>query len=199
VAELEQLALNSLVSPALILPGHALDQHAHTVTDGWTTDAVRVSPLLGHQATMPAQDRARRDQAMLPQHPGQSSDQRGEHRDPPNLSGAWGWLCAARRLHDAAPGARHLWTPTSDRATTTGSEAAERSDTADAPTRHTIMPRPPSTPITRSEPQADFWNPTRPQISVMDDQFGTHRPDRPPAVAARELCSVATSMCCAKR
>ncbi|MBV8993064.1 MAG: hypothetical protein JO287_05030 [Pseudonocardiales bacterium] len=31
-------------------------------------------------ATMPAQDRARRDQAMLPQHRGHSADQHGEHR-----------------------------------------------------------------------------------------------------------------------
>jgi hypothetical protein len=80
VAELEQFALNSLVSPAGILPGHALDQRTHTVIDGWTTDAVGVGPLFGHQATMPAQDRARRDQAMLPQHLGQSPNKRGEHR-----------------------------------------------------------------------------------------------------------------------
>ena len=79
VAEFEQFALNSLVSPAGILPGHALDQRAHTVIDGWTT-AVGVGPLVGHQATVPAQDCARCDQSMDPQHFGQGSDQRGEHR-----------------------------------------------------------------------------------------------------------------------
>jgi hypothetical protein len=55
VAEFEQLTLDSLVSPALILPGHALDQHGNNVLNGRTPDAVRVRPLLGHQATMPTQ------------------------------------------------------------------------------------------------------------------------------------------------
>jgi hypothetical protein len=80
VAEFEQLALDSLVSPALILPGYALDQHGHSVLDGWTTDAVGVRPLLGYQATMPAQGRAWRDQSMHSQHRGQGPDERGEHR-----------------------------------------------------------------------------------------------------------------------
>ena len=74
VAKFEQFALNSLVSPAGILPGHALDQHTNSVIDARTTDAVGVGPPFGHQATMPAQDRARRDQSMDMQHLGQSSD-----------------------------------------------------------------------------------------------------------------------------
>jgi hypothetical protein len=45
MAEREQLALNSLVSPAGILPGPALDQRGHRVRDGWTTDTVRICPL----------------------------------------------------------------------------------------------------------------------------------------------------------
>jgi hypothetical protein len=61
VAEFEQFALNSLISPAGILPGQALDQHNNSIIDGRTTDAVGVGPLVGHQTTMPAQDRARRD------------------------------------------------------------------------------------------------------------------------------------------
>src|SRR5436305_8653176 len=40
--------------------------------------------------------------------------------DPPSPDGALGWLCAARRLRDATPGARRPWTPTSGRATTAG-------------------------------------------------------------------------------
>jgi hypothetical protein len=80
VTEFEQLALDSLVSPADILPGHALDQHGHRVIEGWTPETVGIRPLLGDQATMPPQDRARRDQPMPPQHPRQPADQRGEHR-----------------------------------------------------------------------------------------------------------------------
>jgi hypothetical protein len=77
VAELAQFALNSLVSPAEVLPGQALDQHHHSVIDAWTTNASGIGPLFGHQATMPAQDRAQRDQSRNSQHRGQSSDERG--------------------------------------------------------------------------------------------------------------------------
>lgn len=80
MAELEQLALKSLVSPALILPGHTLDQRDYRVIDGWTPETAGIGPFLGDQAMMPAQDRARRDQAMPAQPRGQGPDQRGEHR-----------------------------------------------------------------------------------------------------------------------
>jgi hypothetical protein len=74
VAELEQFALDSLISLAGILPGHALNQHNNSVINARTTNAVRVGLLPGHQAMMPAQDRVRRDQSMHPQHFRQSSD-----------------------------------------------------------------------------------------------------------------------------
>jgi hypothetical protein len=80
VAEFKQLALNSLVSPALVLPGHALDQHGHRVLDGWRAQAAGIRPFLGDQATMPTQDCARGDQAMRPQHWRQPPDEHGEHR-----------------------------------------------------------------------------------------------------------------------
>jgi hypothetical protein len=59
VPELEQLALNSLVSPALILPGQTLDQRGQRLIEGWSADAMGICPLLADQATMPTQDRAR--------------------------------------------------------------------------------------------------------------------------------------------
>jgi hypothetical protein len=80
VADFEQLALDSLVSPAGIVPSHALDQHGHRLLDGWAPDAGRIRPLLGDQATMPTQDRAWRDQPMPAQHLRQPPDQRGEDR-----------------------------------------------------------------------------------------------------------------------
>jgi hypothetical protein len=40
VTKLEQLALDSLVPPAVIVSGHAFDQHGHGVVDRWTPDAV---------------------------------------------------------------------------------------------------------------------------------------------------------------
>lgn len=76
-----EAALDPAPRPTVgILPGHALDQHENSVINRRRTDVVGVRPLHGYQATMPAQDRARGDQSMDPQHPGQSSDQRGEHR-----------------------------------------------------------------------------------------------------------------------
>ncbi len=80
MTELEQLALNSLISPAGVLPGHALDQHGQGVLDRWTAEAVGIGPFLGDEVTMPAQDCARRDQAMPPQHRRQPPDERGEDR-----------------------------------------------------------------------------------------------------------------------
>jgi hypothetical protein len=55
---------------------------------------------------------------------------------------------------------RHPWMPTSGRATTIGSAAEGRSNTADATTRRTIMPRRQGHRTLRSGTQADFWNPT---------------------------------------
>ena len=46
MAKFEQLALDSLVSSALVLPGHALNQDGHSVLDGWTPDAVGIRPYL---------------------------------------------------------------------------------------------------------------------------------------------------------
>ena len=80
VTDLEQLALDSLVSPVVILSGHAFAQRGHRAIDGRTPNAIGIRPLLGDQATMPAQDRARRDQARPPRHLRQSPDERGEHR-----------------------------------------------------------------------------------------------------------------------
>jgi len=48
------------------------------VIEGRTTGAVRVGPLLGHQAAVPAQDGGRGDQAMSAYHRRKVSDQRGE-------------------------------------------------------------------------------------------------------------------------
>ena len=58
MTEREQLALDPLVSPALIFPGHALNQRDDGVLTGRPADAVGRGPFFGDQATMPAQDRA---------------------------------------------------------------------------------------------------------------------------------------------
>jgi hypothetical protein len=80
VAELEQLALDPLVSPAVVLGGEPLDQDGDLGADRRPSRAVRVGPLLSDQATVPPQDGARGDQPVRPQPSGQMPDQRGEDR-----------------------------------------------------------------------------------------------------------------------
>ena len=75
VAECEQLTLDSLVSLGVILRGQALDQHGHRVVEGWAAETVGMGPFPGDPPRMPAQDCARRDQAMPPQHLRQPPDQ----------------------------------------------------------------------------------------------------------------------------
>jgi hypothetical protein len=59
VSELEQLTLNPLVAPIVVLGGHPFDQPRDRVVDRRTPVSVWVGPFRGHEAPVPAQDRAR--------------------------------------------------------------------------------------------------------------------------------------------
>ena len=88
--DLEQLALDALVAPALVLAGHPFDQRGYFRVDRWATEAIRVGPLLGHQAAVPSQNRCRSDQAVTTQHHRQASDQGGEEGSVgPVQAGLW--------------------------------------------------------------------------------------------------------------
>jgi hypothetical protein len=52
------------VAPRRVLAGQPLDQLGDDVVEGWATGAIRVSPLLGHQAAVPPQDGRRSDQTL---------------------------------------------------------------------------------------------------------------------------------------
>ena len=80
MAELEQLTLDSLVSPPVILSGEPPDQHGDLSGDRRAPRPVRVGPLPGNQAVVPAQDGPRGDQLVRPRAPGQEPDQRREDR-----------------------------------------------------------------------------------------------------------------------
>jgi hypothetical protein len=95
VAELEQLAADSLVSPARVLPRHPHHQRGEHVVDRWPSGPVRVGPLSAHEAAMPAQDRVRGDQTMGPQCAGQPPYERGEH-GPVRPVQARTWVGAAQ-------------------------------------------------------------------------------------------------------
>ncbi|MEV6816908.1 hypothetical protein [Micromonospora sp. NPDC051296] len=79
MTQAEQFALDALAAPTGIVPGHLLDESGSYRVDRWATWQVRVGPVAGHQATMPAQDRRRGDEPMGLQRPGQESDQGGEY------------------------------------------------------------------------------------------------------------------------
>src|SRR5208282_5362160 len=56
VAELEQLALDPLVSPGVVLGGEPLDEGGDLGADRRSSCPVRVGPLPGDQAAVPPQD-----------------------------------------------------------------------------------------------------------------------------------------------
>jgi len=80
VAELEQLALNPLVSPAVVLGGELFDQRGDLNADRRPAHPVRVAPLPGDQAAVPPQDGAWGNQPVHPQPSRQQADQRSENR-----------------------------------------------------------------------------------------------------------------------
>jgi hypothetical protein len=80
VAEFQQLALDPLVSPAVILGGGPLDQRGGLGADRRPSHPVRPGPFTGDQAAVPAQDGARGDQPVHPQRCWQEPDERGEDR-----------------------------------------------------------------------------------------------------------------------
>ena len=69
-----------LVSPAVVLGGEPLDQRGDLGADRRPSHPVRVGPLAGDQAAVPAQDGAGGDQPVHPQPCRQEPDQRGEDR-----------------------------------------------------------------------------------------------------------------------
>jgi len=80
VAEFQELALDSLVSPAGVLGGEQFDQRGDLGADRRPSCPVGVGPLAGGEAAVPVQDSAGRDQPVPPQPCWQEPDQRGEDR-----------------------------------------------------------------------------------------------------------------------
>jgi hypothetical protein len=131
--------------------------------DRWTPETVRIRPLLGDQTSMPAQDRARGDQAMPPQHLRQPPDERGEHR-------AIRPVQARLRGDPAQHGdlvTQHQELDVFGRRRTTEQQQEVQypeEDQVEQTQRHGTR----SCPVARalqshsSEAQADFWNPAGP-------------------------------------
>ena len=80
VADLEQLTLDPLVAPAVVLGGEPLDQRGNLSADRRPSRTVRIGPLAGDQAAVPAQVGAGGDQPVRSQPCRQEPDQRGEDR-----------------------------------------------------------------------------------------------------------------------
>ena len=80
VAELEQLALDPLVSPAVVLGGEPPGQRGDLGADRRPSGPVRAGSLPGDQAAVPPQDSARGDQPVRSQPCWQEPGQGGEDR-----------------------------------------------------------------------------------------------------------------------
>jgi hypothetical protein len=78
VAGLEQLALDPLVPPDVVLGGEPFDQRGDLGSDWRPSGPVRVGPLAGHPAAVPPRDRAGGDQPVHPQPWRHEPDQRSE-------------------------------------------------------------------------------------------------------------------------
>src|SRR6478735_11916466 len=110
VAECEQLALDSDTSPAWVLPRHAHYQGGEGVVDGWSSGPVGVGPLSADEATVPAQDRVRGDQALPTQCARQTAAR--ERRTRPGLPSRYvasGSCGAAPRPRVAVRVAQRPW------------------------------------------------------------------------------------------
>jgi hypothetical protein len=80
VTQLEQLALDPLVSPAVVLGGEPSDERGDLGADRRPSRPVRIGPLPGDKATVPAQDGAGGNQPVHPRPRRQEPDERGEDR-----------------------------------------------------------------------------------------------------------------------
>jgi hypothetical protein len=79
VAEANQFSLDPPMSPARVIPSQPPNKITYFVADTWAARKVRIRPVPADQATVPGQQRARRDDAMLPQLAGKPADQGGQH------------------------------------------------------------------------------------------------------------------------
>jgi hypothetical protein len=77
-AQPKQLALDTLVAPARILPGQTHDQRLHVLIQRRSPWSARIRPRAGDQATMPAQQRLRLDKEAGPARSGQHAADRSQ-------------------------------------------------------------------------------------------------------------------------
>ena len=70
----------SPISPLGIFARESVDHFADLAVRPWAAWPVRVPPPVGYQATVPGQQRGRRDQPVHPQLSRQQPDQRGQNR-----------------------------------------------------------------------------------------------------------------------
>jgi hypothetical protein len=80
MAEFEQFALDPAVAPAQVLPRHPHHERGEDLVDGRPPGPAWVGPPPAHETAMPAQDRARGNQAVATQARWQPPDEGGEDR-----------------------------------------------------------------------------------------------------------------------
>jgi len=95
VAELEQLALDPQVSPAVVPGSEPPDERGDLGADRRASRPVRIGPFPGDQAAVPPQHCAGRDQPVHPQSSRQELDEGGEDRAVGPVQ-AWPGMVAAQ-------------------------------------------------------------------------------------------------------
>jgi hypothetical protein len=75
----QPILLRSADVPARVIPSQPPNKITYLVADTWAARKVRIRPVPADQATVPGQQRARRDDAMLPQLAGKPADEGGQH------------------------------------------------------------------------------------------------------------------------
>ena len=80
IAQTDEFVMYSAIPPPGVFSGEPGDEFADLLVRRRATWPVRVSPPAGHQATVPGQQRGRRDQSVHPQLSRQQPGQRGEDR-----------------------------------------------------------------------------------------------------------------------
>jgi hypothetical protein len=140
VAEFQQLAVDPLVSSAVILAGQLLDQHGDLSGDRRAARLVRVSPLPGNQAAVSSQHGPRSDQPLSPQiSRAGAGSVRGGPRGRPSPHVVGDGCGAARRPRAAARGAQGPWMPLTCSAGLASCRAGRKSGRAGGETQMIIM------------------------------------------------------------
>ena len=161
VTELQQLTLDPLVTPAVVLGGEPPGQRGDLGADRRPACLVRVGPSAGDQAAVPPQHGAGGDQPVRPQLSRQEPDQDGEDRSAGPVQPGLGMGTAQHG--DLVPQHQQFRVPGRRRTTNQDQPAADPDEDQVEQTKGHGQPSWLTADLGTSlqlTGQADFWHPT---------------------------------------